>query len=102
MAAQLFFTEAAQADLDRLFAWIAARAGEERARAYVGRIERACHGLLPFPQRGTARDDVRPGLRIVGFERRVSIAFTVRGGDVIVLRILYAGRNLGGAFGPEA
>jgi toxin ParE1/3/4 len=44
-------------------------------------------------ERGHRRDDVRPGLRIVGFERRITIAFTVSAEDVTILRIFYAGRN---------
>jgi toxin ParE1/3/4 len=35
---------------------------------------------------------------ILGFERRVTIAFTVIEEDVIFLRILYAGRSLDLAF----
>jgi plasmid stabilization system protein ParE len=54
--------------------------------------------MTPFPQRGTTRDDIRPGPRTVGFERRVTIAFTVVGDDLIILRILYAGRSLDLAF----
>jgi toxin ParE1/3/4 len=42
---------------------------------------------------GTARDDVRPGLRISGFERRVTIAFSVAGIEVVILRLLYGGQN---------
>jgi toxin ParE1/3/4 len=34
----------------------------------------------------------------VGFERRATVAFTVKGEDVIILRILYAGRSLDLAF----
>jgi hypothetical protein len=34
----------------------------------------------------------------VGFERRATIAFMVNGEDVIILRILYAGRSLDLAF----
>jgi plasmid stabilization system protein ParE len=36
---------------------------------------------------------VREGLRIVGFERRVSVAFVVEDSEVIILRILYAGQE---------
>jgi toxin ParE1/3/4 len=42
----------------------------------VGRIETYCFGLTDFPERGTMRDDLWPGLRTVGFERRATIAFT--------------------------
>ncbi len=96
--AGVLFAETAKADLDDIFAWIADRAGLDVARAYTCRIEGFCREMTPFPQRGTARDDVRPGLRTLGFERRATIAFTVNGEDVIILRILYAGRGLDLAF----
>jgi toxin ParE1/3/4 len=96
--AGVVFAESAQADVDDIFAWIADQASLEVARAYTQRIEQLCRDMTPFPQRGTTRDDIRPGLRTVGFERRVTIAFTVVGDDLIILRILYAGRSLDLAF----
>jgi len=96
--ARVVFAESARADLDYIFAWIADHAGLEVALAYTSRIEHFCRKMTPFPQRGTARNDLRPGLRTVGFERRATIAFTVKGEDVIILRILYAGRSLDLAF----
>jgi plasmid stabilization system protein ParE len=44
---------------------------------YLDRIEEACMALATFPKRGTRRDDILPGLRTIGFERRVTIAFRV-------------------------
>ena len=44
-------------------------------------------------ERGHRRDDVRPGLRIVRFERRVTVAFAVEVERVVVLRLFYGGRN---------
>jgi toxin ParE1/3/4 len=96
--ASVVFAETAKADLDDIFAWIADRAGLKVALAYTSRVERFCLAMTPFPQRGTLRNDIRPGLRTLGFERRVTIAFTVRGDEVIILRILYAGRSLDLAF----
>jgi toxin ParE1/3/4 len=46
--------------------------------------------------------NLRPGLRTIGFERRATIAFTVKGEDVIILRILYGGRSLDLAFGESS
>lgn len=40
------------------------------------------------------RDDLFPGLRVVGFERRVTIAFHVGADTVTFLRILYGGRDI--------
>ena len=47
-----------------------------------------------FPDRGIKRDDLRPGLRILGFERRAAIALQVTADSVTILRILYGGRDL--------
>ncbi len=44
-------------------------------------------------ERGQLRCDVRPGVRIVGFERRLTVAFTVSEETVTVLRVFGAGRN---------
>ena len=44
-------------------------------------------------ERGTRRDDIRPGLRVVGFERTLTLAFSVDDSSVTFLRIFQAGRN---------
>lgn len=43
--------------------------------------------------RGTVRNELRANLRIVGFERRISVAFIVEGTDIVILRLLYGGRS---------
>ena len=57
--------------------YIAELADPRTAASYAGQILATCHNLATFPHRGRARDDIRPGLRITGFRRRVTIAFTV-------------------------
>jgi toxin ParE1/3/4 len=49
--------------------------------------------LATFPKRGTRRGDIAPGLRTIGFERRVTIAFRVLEGVVEIVTIAYAGRD---------
>ncbi|MDA9498953.1 plasmid stabilization protein [Bradyrhizobium sp. CCBAU 11357] len=63
------------------------------AGGYIDRIEKACMALATFPKRGTGRDDLLPGLRTVGFERRVTIAFRVLKSEVEIVTIAYAGRH---------
>ena len=58
-------------------------------------------GLADFPERGTKRDDLRPGIRIVGFERRILIAFTVLTETVEISQILYGGRDMTKALRSE-
>lgn len=52
-----------------------------------------CEGFSQFPVRGKRRDDIREGLRVVGFERRVLIVFEVGADTVRIGRILYRGRD---------
>lgn len=83
----------ARDDLIALYDWIAAAAHPRTALGYIERIEAFLEGMRVASERGTRRDDIRPGLRIVSFERRVTVAFTVDTASVVVLRIFYAGRN---------
>jgi toxin ParE1/3/4 len=57
-----------------------------------------CLGFADLPERGTRHDIIRPGLRTVGFERRITIAFHLTTGIVTIDRILYGGRDLTAAF----
>lgn len=43
-----------------------------------------------------------PCIRTTGFERRVTIAFTVAANAVTILRVLYGGRDLEAAFDEDA
>jgi toxin ParE1/3/4 len=73
--------------------WIADTASPETAIQYIDPIETYCRGMRVAPERGHKRDDIRPGLRIIGFERRVSVAFTVSETRVTILRLFHGGRN---------
>ncbi len=77
-----------------LYDYIALRDGAERAIGYIERMEDCCRNRSLFPDRGTRRDDLRPGLRILGFERCAVIAFLVAEDTVTILRILYGGGDL--------
>lgn len=86
-------TEEAEDDLFAIYSYIADHASSAVARQYVNRIHDFLAGLDTFPERGTLRDEIRPGLRIVGFERRANVAFVIEGAEVVILRLLYAGRQ---------
>ena len=87
------FRPRAEADLFDLYRYIAAASGRAAAGAYIDRIEAACLSLESFPERGTRRDDIRPGIRVMGFERRATIVFQISGDTVIIARIFYGGRD---------
>ncbi len=91
---KVVFAPEARDDLKDLYLFIAGRGDAGQALAYVERIETYCWGFADFPERGTRRDDLFPGLRVVGFERRVTIAFHVGADTVTFLRILYGGRDI--------
>jgi len=95
VAVEVRFRPGARTDLFDLYTYIAAQSGRERAGSYIERIEAACMRLTHFPERGTRRDDLGPGLlRTVGFERRATIVFRVEKDAVDIVRILYGGRDL--------
>lgn len=94
VAFRVILSPEALEDLDALYAFIARRSSERVALGYLDRIEAYCLGFVDFPHRGTLRDDLRPGTRVIGFERRVMIAFHIDGDLVVFDRILYGGRSL--------
>ncbi|GJE18431.1 type II toxin-antitoxin system RelE/ParE family toxin [Methylobacterium marchantiae] len=83
----------ARADLLHLYDWIAEAASPAAALAYVERIEVYLRGFDLASERGTLREDIRPGLRTIGFQGRLSIAFTVDAQRVTILRIFYGGQD---------
>lgn len=93
MPGHITFRPAALDDLLNLFDYIADEASPAVAGGYIERIEQACRSLVTFPERGSRRDDLAPGLRTLGFERRATIAFRVTGNDVQIVRIFYGGQD---------
>ena len=87
------FTPQSRNDLLSISDWIAERAGIEVALGYTARLEAYCNGFEFASERGQRRDDLRPGLRVVGFERRVAIVFSVSDSEVTILRLYYGGQN---------
>jgi toxin ParE1/3/4 len=93
VAREVYFRPEAEADLVGLYEYIAERSGAAIAGGYIERIEAACLALASYPERGTRRDDILPGLRTVGFERRATIAFRVLRTRVEIVTIAYGGRD---------
>jgi plasmid stabilization system protein ParE len=80
-------------DLRILYDRIAESADPDTALGYLERLEAFCQGMSHAAERGHRRDDIRPGLLIIGFERRITIAFSVSDTRVSILRVFYAGRD---------
>ena len=93
---EVAFAPEARDDLKKLYLFIAERVDGDRAWAHIERVQAYCRGCANFPERGTRGDDLLPGLRGFGFERRVTIAFRVGADTLTFLRILDGGRDIDG------
>ena len=89
----VFFTPEAEEQLVDLYRYIAAAGSLEAAARYTDSIVTCCEGLATFPHQGRARDDIRRGLRIIGYRRRVVVAFAVTGQAVLIVGVFYGGRD---------
>jgi toxin ParE1/3/4 len=96
MTYTVIFSTAAEADLFAIYDYIAERAGAGIALRFVEAIEVYCLGFANMPERGMRRNDLRPGLRTVGFRRRATILFEVdqAARRVVIHGVYYAGRSL--------
>ncbi|MCQ1780723.1 type II toxin-antitoxin system RelE/ParE family toxin [Neorhizobium galegae] len=94
MAYRIIYHPKAEAELDKLHADIAIEAGARIADDYVDEIITFIEALDTFPERGTVRKSVIPGLRIIGYRRSVSVAFCVRDDEVFILGVFARGRDI--------
>lgn len=60
-----------------------------------------CFDLATFQKRGTVRNEILPGLRIIGYKRSASIAFVVLEDEIVILGVFYGGRNITAEFLEE-
>jgi toxin ParE1/3/4 len=86
-------------DLKAIYDWIADEADGAIAAAYRNRILDACMRLADFPNRGSRREHLLPGLRAISFERRAMILYLIEGQIVVIVRVLHHGRDPELAFG---
>lgn len=88
----------AQRQMANLHAYISSQASEARADAYLSRVIAYCQGFSVLPHRGTRRDDLLPGLRTIGFERRITIAFQVTQSHILIEGVFYRGQDVASHF----
>ena len=91
---RVLFHPKAIRELEEIHDYIAVHASEKLAKHYVAKIRDYCMGFETFPNRGVLRDDIAPGIRVVGFRRRVSIVFRVEKDVCWMLGVHYGGRNI--------
>ncbi len=80
-------------DLADLYDYLLPLAGHRIADDYVARLYQYCLSFETFPERGIRRDDMRSGLRMVGYRRKATIAFRVHDDAITIVRIFHGGRN---------
>ncbi len=78
---------------------LADKASPQVAHNYLARIKTFCLSLATFPQRGTEIEGNPHGIRMVGFERSVTILFRIEGNAVRILRVLFGGQSVHLAIG---
>lgn len=84
----------AVADIEDILRYVAQASGSvEVAERFVRRIMDRCARLGETPLAGRTRDDLRPDLRIIPFERRVVIACVAAPDAVRIVDIFYGGRD---------
>ena len=93
MRYEVAFSEEASSQLADLEDYLAERFYPENAERYIRRVTQACLALGSAPYQGTKRDDLAPGIRMTGFERRATIYFKVTEQQVVILGIFYGGRS---------
>jgi toxin ParE1/3/4 len=91
---RLVLTGKAKAQINSLYEYIAREASLEIADRYIDSLVERIAGLTSFPDRGTRRDDLRPGLRTVPFRRRLTIAYAVKPREVRIIAVGRAGQDM--------
>lgn len=90
--AELVYSDAALADLDAIYDYIAADS-PERAHRFVSGILDRCETLGTHPELGPRRERIRPGLRILPLPSRIVVAYRIEGDDVVIMRVFYGGQD---------
>lgn len=87
------FSPEAEAQIVALYEYLAANASPRIAEAYTNAIIERCERLGETPLAGVARDDIRRGLRLTFFRKRVAIAYSAIAKAVTVLGVFYGGQD---------
>jgi toxin ParE1/3/4 len=91
---RVVFSEEADRHLLSIWQYLAERGGPEAADRFVRLVTEKCAGLSTMPDRGSPRDDLKPGMRTVPIPRRATIGYVVTGDDVVVVGIGYRGQDM--------
>ncbi|MEN5060919.1 type II toxin-antitoxin system RelE/ParE family toxin [Luteimonas sp. TWI1416] len=98
MSYRVEFAPEAVAQLAAIEEYIINAGAPASAVRYVDAIVAYCESLETFPERGTKRDDLFPGLRITSYRGAAVIAFLVDAEREVVsiLGVFYGGQDYEG------
>ncbi len=92
MHLEIVYTPEARDDMASIFWYIAAH-DPGAADRYIQEIRHACGNLALMPHMGIERYDLRQGIRIFPFNRRVIIVYEARDAFLNILRVFHKGRD---------
>jgi plasmid stabilization system protein ParE len=90
------FAPAARDQLDAIEDYIALASGlPTTAARFVDGIVAYCESFDTFPERGTRRDDLLPGLRVTSYRKSTTVAFRVdtSARTVAIIGVFYGGQD---------
>ncbi len=95
MTYSVAYSRRAVRQLQELHDYIAHQGSPLAAMSFVGSIFDDCDRFDVFPGRGVPRDDLRQGMRVVGFQRQATILIRVDEATkrVIILGVYYGGQD---------
>ena len=101
MRYRIVFSPEAEKQLLGIYRYVAGEASITIAERFTAAIVDFCEALENFPERGVRRDDLRPGLRTIGFRRRVTIAFSLAQDTVTIIGVFYGRQDFEAALVKE-
>ncbi len=97
MTGRINYSPEADQQLDELDDWITKAASAKVARRFVTAILSRIDDLLIFPYTGSARGDIRPGMRTITYKKNTLIAYEVEGSAkdlvVTVIGVFHGGQD---------
>jgi toxin ParE1/3/4 len=92
MVYQVVFSPEALQDLLDQKDYLAMKVSPDFAAKHIDAVISYCESLKSMPHRGTMRDDIRLGLRIVPY-KEATVAISVDIVQVSILGVFFGGRN---------
>lgn len=86
---RLYYSPAAQADLDGIWTYTTERWGQAQAITYVRELAAACRGLADGAKPSRPIDDIRAGYRKALVRSHVIYFITNDAGETVIIRILH-------------